>query len=164
MLCFPKHVCAIYQNWEETCVESGLVHLHIAFFLLLLGLSFSSNHELNRFTVLHCTGPWRWFDENMLDCCESLEKVKNTGITFGKVVCLAHCAGAKVEAFRTTQSTIDDFRKYVMACASSEDCHVISAYHRGVFKQVNTDCAIICKIFTMTCVFCFDRLCCLVVL
>ncbi|XP_042048484.1 glutathione gamma-glutamylcysteinyltransferase 1-like isoform X1 [Salvia splendens] len=83
-------------------------------------------------------GPWRWFDENMLDCCEPLEKVKNTGITFGKVVCLAHCAGAKVEAFRTTQSTIDDFRKYVMACASSEDCHVISSYHRGVFKQTGT--------------------------
>ncbi|KAL1559644.1 Glutathione gamma-glutamylcysteinyltransferase 1, variant 2 [Salvia divinorum] len=83
-------------------------------------------------------GPWRWFDENMLDCCEPLEKVKSTGITFGKVVCLAHCAGAKVEAFRTTQSTIDDFRKYVMACASSEDCHVISSYHRGVFKQTGT--------------------------
>ncbi|KAH6815102.1 phytochelatin synthase 1 [Perilla frutescens var. frutescens] len=83
-------------------------------------------------------GPWRWFDENMLDCCEPLEKVKDEGITFGKVVCLAHCAGAKVEAFRTTQSTIDDFRKYVMSCTSSDDCHVISSYHRGVFNQTGT--------------------------
>ncbi|KAF9608183.1 hypothetical protein IFM89_007569 [Coptis chinensis] len=44
-------------------------------------------------------GPWRWFDESMLDCCEPLDKVKAEGITFGKVACLAHCAGAKVEAF-----------------------------------------------------------------
>nr|DAD19985.1 TPA_asm: hypothetical protein HUJ06_021448 [Nelumbo nucifera] len=80
-------------------------------------------------------GPWRWFDESMLDCCEPLEKVKAEGITFGKVACLAHCAGAKVEAFRTSQSNLDDFRKYVIACTSSEDCHVITSYHRRPFKQ-----------------------------
>ncbi|KAI7982078.1 Glutathione gamma-glutamylcysteinyltransferase 1 [Camellia lanceoleosa] len=59
-------------------------------------------------------GPWRWFDESMLDCCEPLEKVKATGISFGKLVCLAHCSGARVEAFRTNQSTIDDFRRYML--------------------------------------------------
>lgn len=80
-------------------------------------------------------GPWRWFDESMLDCCEPLEKVKSKGISFGKVVCLAHCAGAKVKAFRSNHSTIDDFRKYVMDCSASEDCHVISSYHRGTFEQ-----------------------------
>nr|CAD1820899.1 unnamed protein product [Ananas comosus var. bracteatus] len=80
-------------------------------------------------------GPWRWFDESMLDCCEPLEKVKAEGITFGKVACLAHCAGAKVEAFRTNQSTIDEFRKYVMQCASSEESHMIASYHRKHFKQ-----------------------------
>ncbi|CAK9149987.1 unnamed protein product [Ilex paraguariensis] len=83
-------------------------------------------------------GPWRWFDESMLDCCEPLEKVKAQGISFGRVVCLAHCAGAKVEAFRTNQSTIDDFRKYVVACSTLDDCHVISSYHRGAFKQTGT--------------------------
>ncbi|XP_051120789.1 glutathione gamma-glutamylcysteinyltransferase 2-like isoform X2 [Andrographis paniculata] len=83
-------------------------------------------------------GPWRWFDENMLDCCEPLERVKDKGISFGKVVCLAHCAGGNVKAFRTNQSTIQDFRKYVMACSSSDDCHVISSYRRGVFNQTGT--------------------------
>ncbi|KAK3028127.1 hypothetical protein RJ639_038988 [Escallonia herrerae] len=83
-------------------------------------------------------GPWRWFDESMLDCCEPLEKVKAKGISFGKVVCLAHCAGAAVKAFRTNQSTLDDFRKYVMACTTSDDCHVISSYHRGTFEQTGT--------------------------
>nr|POF25190.1 glutathione gamma-glutamylcysteinyltransferase 3 [Quercus suber] len=83
-------------------------------------------------------GPWRWFDDSMLDCCEPLAKIKADGITFGKVACLAHCNGAKVEAFRTSESTIDDFRKYVICCTSSEDCHVITSYHRAVFKQTGT--------------------------
>ncbi|CAH8323214.1 unnamed protein product [Eruca vesicaria subsp. sativa] len=83
-------------------------------------------------------GPWRWFDESMLDCCEPLEVVKEKGISFGKVVCLAHCSGAKVEAFRTNQTTIDDFRKFVINCSTSENCHMISTYHRGVFKQTGS--------------------------
>ncbi|KAJ1416615.1 Phytochelatin synthase, N-terminal catalytic domain [Sesbania bispinosa] len=82
-------------------------------------------------------GPWRWFDESMLDCCEPLEKIKARGISFGKLVCLAHCAGAKVEAFHASHSSIDDFRKYVMKCSTSDDCHVISSYHRGALKQVH---------------------------
>ncbi|XP_024974987.1 glutathione gamma-glutamylcysteinyltransferase 1-like [Cynara cardunculus var. scolymus] len=83
-------------------------------------------------------GPWRWFDESMLDCCEPLEKIKAEGISFGKVVCLAHCAGAKVEAFRTNQSNLDDFRRHVIACSTSDDCHVISSYNRGTFKQTGS--------------------------
>lgn len=79
--------------------------------------------------------PWRWFDESMLDCCEPLEKVKAKGISFEKVACLAHCAGAKVEAFRSNQTNIDEFRKYVIACSTSDDCHIISSYNRATFKQ-----------------------------
>lgn len=72
----------------------------------------------------------------MLDCCEPLATIKAKGITFGKVACLAHCNGAQVEAFRTSESTVDDFRRCVISCTSSEDFHVITSYHRGAFKQV----------------------------
>jgi glutathione gamma-glutamylcysteinyltransferase len=72
----------------------------------------------------------------MLDCCEPLEKIKAEGITFGKVACLARCAGAKVEARRAKESSLEDFRKNVIKCASSEDCHIIVSYHRRPFKQV----------------------------
>ncbi|KAF9605703.1 hypothetical protein IFM89_018046 [Coptis chinensis] len=80
-------------------------------------------------------GPWRWFDESMLDCCEPLEKIKDKGITFAKVTCLAICNGATVEAFRTNQCAIDEFRQCVIACTSSEGCHVITSYHRNTFQQ-----------------------------
>ena len=42
-------------------------------------------------------GPWRWFNESMLDCCEPLERIKQKGITFSKLACLARCNGAAVE-------------------------------------------------------------------
>ncbi|KAJ3679708.1 hypothetical protein LUZ60_017719 [Juncus effusus] len=80
-------------------------------------------------------GVWRWFDETMLDCCEPLEKVKTKGITFAKVECLAHCAGAKVVSYRANESTIDEFRNHVMRCVSSEECHLIVSYDRKTFKQ-----------------------------
>ncbi|GKV53763.1 hypothetical protein SLEP1_g60278 [Rubroshorea leprosula] len=83
-------------------------------------------------------GPWRWFDDSMLDCCEPLEKIKADGVTFKKVACLVVCNGGKVDAFRTDECIVDDFRKHVISCTSSEDCHVVVSYHRGVFKQTGT--------------------------
>nr|AFK36941.1 unknown [Lotus japonicus] len=80
-------------------------------------------------------GPWRWFDDSMLDCCEPLEKIKVQGITFGKVACLARCNGAHVEAFRSNESTVSDFRDRVISCCSSEDRHLIVSYHRSGLKQ-----------------------------
>ncbi|KAG8363707.1 hypothetical protein BUALT_Bualt19G0050400 [Buddleja alternifolia] len=96
---------------------------------------------LNALSIDPCRkwkGPWRWFDESMLDCCEPLEKIREKGISFEKVVCLAHCAGANVNAFRTNQISIDEFRKYVVACSKSDDRHVISSYNRRAFKQTGT--------------------------
>ncbi|KAI4966219.1 hypothetical protein ZWY2020_042026 [Hordeum vulgare] len=72
----------------------------------------------------------------ILDCCEPLHKVKAEGIIFGKVVCLAHYVGARVQSFRADQTTIHDFGAHLMRCAASQDCHLISSYHRSPFKQV----------------------------
>lgn len=83
-------------------------------------------------------GPWRWFDDSMLDCCEPLEKVKVNGISFGKVACLAHCNGAKVDELRTNETTMENFRNYVISCTSSEDCHMIVSYNRKYLKQTGT--------------------------
>ncbi|WJX35001.1 Glutathione gamma-glutamylcysteinyltransferase 1 [Trifolium repens] len=81
-------------------------------------------------------GPWRWFDEYMLDMyCEPLDKIKTGGISFANLVSLAHCTGAEVEAFHASHSSIDDFRKCIMECSTSDDCHVISSYHRKALKQ-----------------------------
>jgi glutathione gamma-glutamylcysteinyltransferase len=41
-------------------------------------------------------GVWRWYTEEMLDCCSPLSKVKKTGTTFSEAVCLARCNGLEV--------------------------------------------------------------------
>ncbi|KAL6838667.1 hypothetical protein ACP4OV_031381 [Aristida adscensionis] len=83
-------------------------------------------------------GPWRWFDESMLDCCEPLHKVKAQGITFGKVACLAHCSGADVHSFRANRTSIHHLRRHLIRCASSQDCHLIASYHRSPLHQTGT--------------------------
>eukprot|EP00435_Cladocopium_sp_Y103_P069079 s364_g32.t1 len=67
-------------------------------------------------------GPWRWFSEQLLDCCEPLEVVKERGITFSKVACLARCNGAHVDAQRadSDDATLEAFRKAVMRTCESE--------------------------------------------
>jgi glutathione gamma-glutamylcysteinyltransferase len=38
-------------------------------------------------------GPWRWYEESMLNCCINLDQVKETGITLHTFNCLALCQG-----------------------------------------------------------------------
>ncbi|KAK4055467.1 hypothetical protein OIV83_000013 [Microbotryomycetes sp. JL201] len=40
-------------------------------------------------------GPWRWYDQSMLDCCRPLEAVAQVGITLNEFTCLARCNGLK---------------------------------------------------------------------
>jgi Phytochelatin synthase len=46
-------------------------------------------------------GPWRWFSEEMLDCCKSLDAVrKQGGLTLDEFARLAVCNAASAEVFR----------------------------------------------------------------
>eukprot|EP00960_Hanusia_phi_P022955 678262-Hanusia_phi.AAC.1 len=36
-------------------------------------------------------GPWRWYHEEMLDCCKRLDVVRKEGVTLGEFCCLAQC-------------------------------------------------------------------------
>ena len=95
-------------------------------------------------------GPWRWFHESMLDCCEPLSVVKARGITFNKLVCLARCNGATVEAHRAEQASCSEpegppsppseaesaFRSAVQAvCRGSGGQQLIVSYSRKEFLQ-----------------------------
>ncbi len=66
-------------------------------------------------------GPWRWYEEQMLNCCLDLEDVKATGITLKDFRCLAHCQGLSIDLHYCDDSTLDDFRSAVQrACMSDE--------------------------------------------
>lgn len=72
----------------------------------------------------------------MLGCPKELKKIKAEGISFGNAVHWARRAGAEVEAFQTSQTDVDFFRQSVKKCCSSDNCHLVSSYHRAGLEQV----------------------------
>jgi glutathione gamma-glutamylcysteinyltransferase len=58
-------------------------------------------------------GSWRWFHEQMLDCCRPLEDVKREGITLPQAACLARCNGARAELHRYGSFTLEELRRHV---------------------------------------------------
>lgn len=59
-------------------------------------------------------GPWRWFDESMLECCEPLEVVRERGICISKLDCLARCNGAATVLKYGDSTGLDEFRQDIV--------------------------------------------------
>ena len=89
-------------------------------------------------------GPWRWYEESMLNCCVDLEEVKATGITFSTFACLAKCQGVDVRAVHGSDSTVEEFRNVVKdICTSSTtqnlpSSFLVVSYTRKVLNQTGT--------------------------
>jgi len=79
--------------------------------------------------------PWRWFNEDLLDCCTPLEIVKKEGITFNEFACLAKCNGAEVESFRVEESSETIFRKHIQEVCSSEGSYLVVNFSRSILGQ-----------------------------
>lgn len=63
-------------------------------------------------------GPWRYFAEELLDCCTPIETVKQRGITFSEFACLAQCNGASVQMKRADCSSLGEFRSAIRDATS----------------------------------------------
>ncbi|KAL3662344.1 hypothetical protein V7S43_012671 [Phytophthora oleae] len=81
-------------------------------------------------------GPWRWFSEELFDCCTSLNVAKERGISMTEFVCLANCNGVLTEAYRATNDfTLEQFRDIVKhSCATNSEIVVLN-YSRMVLGQ-----------------------------
>ncbi|DBB18600.1 TPA: hypothetical protein ACH3X3_000227 [Trebouxia sp. C0006] len=80
-------------------------------------------------------GPWRWFHEQMLDCCQPLSTVIETGINLDQAACLARCNGAMAELVRYDSLSEEKFRATVQEICASDQQHVIVSYSRKQFLQ-----------------------------
>eukprot|EP00644_Phytophthora_capsici_P000450 jgi/Phyca11/560311/estExt2_Genewise1.C_PHYCAscaffold_40872 len=81
-------------------------------------------------------GPWRWFSEELFDCCTSLSVAKERGISMTEFVCLANCNGVVAESYRATNDfTLEQFREIVKrSCLTSSEIVVLN-YSRKVLGQ-----------------------------
>ncbi len=79
-------------------------------------------------------GPWRWFSEDLLDCCVSLEEVRRRGLDLDEVTCLARCNGAAVDLYRAETSDLTAWRASLTAAARGDGV-VIASYNRANLDQ-----------------------------
>eukprot|EP00030_Apusomonadida_sp_AF-17_P000580 a175122_138.p1 GENE.a175122_138~~a175122_138.p1 ORF type:complete len:525 (-),score=170.84 a175122_138:37-1569(-) len=90
-------------------------------------------------------GPWRWFSEEMLDCCKPLEIVKQVGVTLDEFVCIAKCNGGLIERFARgdespSRFSLELFRAAVISAAQtpSDKSVLIVSYDRQVLGQTGS--------------------------
>ena len=79
-------------------------------------------------------GPWRWFAEDLLDCCVPLDEVRSRGLDLDEVTCLARCNGAVVELQRAATSDLAAWRASLSAAAHGDGI-MIASYDRGAVEQ-----------------------------
>lgn len=90
-------------------------------------------------------GPWRWYEESMLNCCVDLDIVKKTGITLHTFDCLAKCQGLDTTLHYAEEATLEGFRQAVrQVCIEQEDDNdddgilkdvLVVSYNRAVVGQ-----------------------------
>ncbi len=82
-------------------------------------------------------GPWRWFAEDLLDCCVPLSTVRARGLDLDELVCLARCNGAEVTLQRADTTDVTAFRAAMRAAADGQSV-VVAAYDRARLGQTGS--------------------------
>ncbi|EGC38412.1 hypothetical protein DICPUDRAFT_53337 [Dictyostelium purpureum] len=83
-------------------------------------------------------GPWRWFAEDMLDCCIPIDSVKKRGITFTEFSCLSKCNGANIKSYRGDENDIHQFRSSIIEASSKQGIHLVMSYSRKTLGQTGS--------------------------
>ena len=63
--------------------------------------------------------PWRWFSEEMLECCTPMSVIRDEGMTFRQFSSLSRCHGVLAQDFRADLTSIDHFRALLHQVASN---------------------------------------------
>ncbi|XP_035828896.1 glutathione gamma-glutamylcysteinyltransferase 2 isoform X2 [Aplysia californica] len=81
-------------------------------------------------------GSWRWYHEDMLDCCTPLDVARVKGINMEQFVCLARCNGLNARArIASAILSLDELRQDVLSACSQDDLVFISSYSRKLLEQ-----------------------------
>lgn len=84
-------------------------------------------------------GPWRWYHENMLDCCVPIDIIAKSGLTFDQFSCLAICNTLAVNAVRVNdQASEDQFRSEVRRVSLIADEVIVVSYSRQALGQTGS--------------------------
>jgi len=82
-------------------------------------------------------GPWRWFSEELLDCCVPLAEVRKRGLDVEELACLARCNGAEVQLVRGDATNLSAFREAIEAAAGGQGV-LVASYDRSALGQTGS--------------------------
>ncbi|KAJ3095642.1 hypothetical protein HDU97_006749 [Phlyctochytrium planicorne] len=83
-------------------------------------------------------GPWRWYDEEMLECCRPLSEVKEEGITLMEFDCTARCNGLKAVTVRADKTTKEEFVRDIKRAARSRSEVMVVSFSRQSLQQTGS--------------------------
>ncbi|KAI7875649.1 Phytochelatin-domain-containing protein [Lichtheimia hyalospora FSU 10163] len=79
-------------------------------------------------------GNWRWYSDELLECCSSKEEMKKNGITFDKFACLAKCH-SDVVVKRGNDFTLEEFIQDVQDVTMRSDKFMVISFSRKTLGQ-----------------------------
>ncbi len=80
-------------------------------------------------------GPWRWYTEELLDCCVPLDTVRARGLTLDELGCLARCNGAVATVHRAVDADESALGSAIAAAAGGDGSVVVASYDRRALGQ-----------------------------
>ncbi|KAF9191640.1 hypothetical protein BGZ50_009270 [Haplosporangium sp. Z 11] len=79
-------------------------------------------------------GAWRWYSDELLQCCAPVEQVKAKGITFNQFACLSKC-NCDVQVRRANQVSLEQFKQDLEMVCSRDDIHMVVSFSRKSLGQ-----------------------------
>ncbi len=84
-------------------------------------------------------GPWRFFGEDLLTCCKSLDLAAVEGMSLSEVACLAQCNGARVQTVYAEPEGLDAFRTALLkSLRAPAGPFMVANYDRATLGQTGT--------------------------
>jgi glutathione gamma-glutamylcysteinyltransferase len=81
-------------------------------------------------------GPWRFFGEELLICCKSMELATAEGLSLAEVGCLASCNGASSVSTEAATSSLEAFREDLeRSVRAPAGPFLVANYARGALGQ-----------------------------
>ena len=80
-------------------------------------------------------GVWRWYSDEMIECCASLDVIKERGMTFDQLAATARGNGLIAVPKRADFTTFEEFKADLASVTKSEDKHMVVSFSRQALGQ-----------------------------
>lgn len=155
----PSHLVAFSSDKGKELFKRALEHGYLASFYKLMEQYHTQNdvafcgltslcmilNALNVDPGKKWKHPWRWWAEELLECCIPMEIIRKNGITVQQFYCIASCNGLTIEYWNGGTTDLDTFRSHIQLVTSEErrkttgeEVYMVCSFSRKTFQQTGS--------------------------